>query len=82
MTLQAWVDLTSHLGLPVAMLVAFAWYHVRVVKDKDAELARINENRVKESRDLSDKLVERDKDFLEMLNEVDKTLTMLADRIK
>lgn len=80
--MEAWVDLATRLGLPVAMLAAFAWYHVRVVRDKDAELSRINEKRVDESRELSNKLVERDKTFLEMLNEVDKTLTMLADRIK
>jgi hypothetical protein len=80
--MEPWIDIASRFGLPVAMLAAFAWYHARVVKEKDGELSRINELRVKESRELSDKLVERDKTFLDMLNEVDKTLSMLLDRIK
>jgi len=80
--MEPWVDLASRLGVPIALLAIVATYHVRVIREKDAELARINEMRVKESREIADKMVERDKTFLEMLGEVDRTLSMLLDRIK
>lgn len=82
MTVELWLDIAKTFGVPTAILVIVLVYHARVVKDKDAELARVNELRVKESKDLADLLLVRDKGFLELLAEVDKTMTIMLERLK
>lgn len=74
------LDIAIKFGLPTAILVVVLVYHAKVVKAKDVELARINEMRVTESKDLADRLLGRDKAFLELIREVDKTLTIMLER--
>jgi len=80
--MEIWLDIAKTFGVPTAILVIVLVYHARVVKEKDAELARVNELRVKESKDLADLLLVRDKGFLELLGEVDKTMTIMLERLK
>jgi hypothetical protein len=70
-----WIDLVTRLGLPVALLVAVLRYHAGVVKEKDAELARINDK-------WSDRLLERDKEFTKLMGDVEVTLGSLLEKIK
>lgn len=91
--MEVWVDLASRFGVPTAILIIVLLYHARVVKEKDAELSkmnaakdaelsRVNELRVKESKELADKMLGRDTRFLELLSDVDKTLSTVLERIR
>ena len=77
-----WVDIATRLGVPTAILVAVLYYHVRIVREKDAELARVNEQRVAESKAHAERMYEREKTQTELFGEVDKTLTLLLERIR
>ena len=91
--MELWVDIATRFGMPTAILAIVLIYHARVVKEKDAalalvnelkdkELARVNELRVNESQAVSDKMIERDMKSLTTWHEVDKTLGLLIERIK
>jgi hypothetical protein len=54
----------------------------RILGVKDAELARVNELRVKESQEVADRMIVRDAKYIEVLGEVDKTLTLISQRVK
>lgn len=66
--LPLWARLIFYFGLPLAMLVVLARYHVDVVKtkdaelkaiaaEKDAEIARLNEMRLKAASVYGDRLL-------------------------
>lgn len=80
MTLFA--DLVSRVGVPLALLAFFAYYHARVVKAKDDELARISEQRVKEARENTDKLLAQNTSFMELLGEADATLKLVESTLR
>jgi len=80
--MEVWLDVASRFGVPTAILAIVLLYHARVVKEKDGELARVNELRVTESKAVADKMIERDEKYLSTFAEVDKTLSMLTERIK
>jgi len=80
--MEAWIDIATRFGVPTAILGIVLLYHARVVKEKDVELARVNELRVNESRAVSDKMIERDGKYLATFAEVDKTMSMLIDRMR
>jgi hypothetical protein len=80
--MEVWLDVASRFGVPTAILAIVLLYHARVVKEKDVELARVNELRVTESKAVADKMIERDEKYLSTFAEVDKTLSMLTERIK
>jgi hypothetical protein len=93
MVVEIFLELVKSIGLPAAMIVVMGVYHAGVVKAKDAEIARVNgikdaelsrvnELRVKESQEVSDKLIGRDAKYIEVMGEMDKTLTLVAQRIK
>lgn len=80
--MEVWLDIATRFGVPTAILVIVLLYHAKVVEKKDVELARVNELRVNESRAVADKMIERDGKYLATFAEVDKTLSMLSDRIR
>ena len=80
--MEVWLDVASRFGVPTAILAIVLLYHARVVKEKDVELARVNDLRVTESKAVADKMIERDEKYLSTFAEVDKTLSMLTERIK
>lgn len=47
-SITSWRAIALHYGLPTAMLVALAVYHVAIVEQKDEELRRLNEARIAE----------------------------------
>jgi hypothetical protein len=77
MDFTVFADLVSRVGVPLALLAFFAYYHARVVKAKDDEIARISEQRVKEARENTDKLLTQNTSFMELLGEVDSTLKLV-----
>lgn len=70
-----WIDLITGLGVPTAILIAVLRYHAGVVKEKDAELARINDK-------WSDRLLERDKEFTKLMGDVEVTLGTLLEKLR
>lgn len=87
--MEVWVDIAKTFGPSAAILVAVLVYHAKavekhakVIEKKDAEIARVQELRVKESKDVSDKMIEHDNKSMTTLHGVDKTLSMLIDRIR
>lgn len=49
-----WAQLVSTLGFPIVTCAAMAWYHVRVMREKDAEIKRLCEARAREAREALD----------------------------
>jgi hypothetical protein len=75
------LDVATRFGVPVAILGVVLVYHAKVIRAKDAELARINDLRVEESKKVTDKMIERDGAYLEMMGDIDKTLTVIGERM-
>lgn len=80
--MEVFLEIAKTFGVPTAILAIVLIYHARVVKEKDAELARVNELRVSESKSVSDKMIEHDNKSLTTWHEVDKTLQLLIERIR
>ena len=85
-TVSEWVTIVTQIGVPAAILgLVFYFglpYHARVVKEKDAEISRINEARVKDAEARADKQAARDEKFLTLLQEVHEALNLLNERIR
>jgi uridine kinase len=88
MTIEIFVDLVVKLGLPVAILVVLAWYHARVIQAKDKQLEDLNKaytaslqtignQRVAEAKSYMDYSREREKQFLVVIDELNKTLNTM-----
>jgi hypothetical protein len=53
-TVSPWVDVATRFGLPGAILVGVLYYHVRVVREKDAEIKLINAEVTRVSKEKQD----------------------------
>lgn len=74
-------QLASHYGVPVALLAVVLYYHVRVVKEKDAEIARLNEARVGESRNSAQRVLEQNRILVDTMRETNNTLRALQEKL-
>lgn len=81
MDLPLWIELVRTLGIPIGMLVVILPYHARVVREKDAELARVNELRVKEAEASSKTAMTLQAEQLTTIKEVDATLRVLNSKM-
>lgn len=74
-------QLLAQFGLPTTMLIGLAWYHVKVIKSKDAEISRLNDARVNEKEEATDRLLGMLQEFNQLQEQQTQTLTLLAERI-
>lgn len=83
------LEVARQFGIPVALLAVVLWRYDRVVREKDAEIARINDARVKEKDDYAQRLLAQNKelyelfgDIAQMLKPIETALGRLLERTK
>ncbi len=74
------LELVKVLGFPAALVLLMGWYHMRTVRAKDAEIARLNEERLKEKSQETERLLKMQGEFMQLQSEQQQTLNLLADR--
>lgn len=74
------LELVKAVGFPAAMLVIVGWHHVRTVRAKDGEIARLNEERLEQKEQETARLLKLVQEFNQLQNEQQQTLSLLADR--
>jgi len=72
----------STYGLPTTLLLILLWYHVKVIQEKDCEIKRINEERVKEKQTSAESLLQVVEDFNRLQSEQAMTLKLLENRLE
>ncbi len=68
-------------GLPLAILLALAVHHVRVVIRKDAEIARVNECRVKAAEANAERMLGVATEFTELSNDTRTSMALVAKHL-
>ena len=71
--------LLTDFGLPTALLFGLAAYHIKIIRQKDAEIVRLNEARIGERNEATNQLLGIVSDFNSLQDESNKTLALLAD---
>lgn len=71
------LQLLTQFGLPIACLIALALHHVKVVKNKDIEITRLNEARVEEKETSTQQLLVIMSEFNKLASEQNETLALL-----
>ena len=66
------MELLVRFGLPTALLLALAWYHVRVVKQKDQEISKLNDKRLNEARNAYERSLQVSQAFVKLMEEAKK----------
>ena len=82
------LDLLKYYGIPLTMLVALAVHHVRTLRshktdigNKDDEIKRLNEERLKEKGAETDRLLGMVTEFNKLQGEQTTSLNLIADRL-
>jgi hypothetical protein len=75
------LQLLTNFGLPTTLLLLVGWYHVRTVGKKDAEIKRLNDERIKEKDGETGRALSMQADFMQLQGEQQQTLSLIADRL-
>ena len=75
------LDLIEKFGLPLAILLALAVHHVRVVMRKDTEIARVNEERVKDAQKSAERMLKVASEFTELTNDTKTSMALVAKHL-
>lgn len=80
--MELFVDIATRFGVPTAILGIVLLYHARVIREKDKELARVNELRVTEATNMGEKMLTRFDKYSEVMTDVEKTVGLLIRELK
>lgn len=72
------IEIARVFGLPAALLVGLSIYHVRTIRAKDREIKRLNDARLEEKEDETERLLNMVQEFNRLQNEQQQTLNLLA----
>lgn len=76
------LTLLARYALPTTLLLFLAMYHVRVVRQKDLEIKRVNEARIRDSQVATERLLGIASEFNELSSEQKSTLLLISDRLR
>lgn len=76
------LSLLTQFGLPTALLLVLAAYHIRVVRQKDGEIARVNEARIEEAASAAERLLGTASEIILLGTELRTTLEVLGERLR
>ena len=79
--MDAFLEFAKFWGLPFALLLGLAVFHARTVRAKDAEIQRLNEARLKEKDAETTRLLGMQSEFMQLQNEQQQTLNLIAERM-
>lgn len=80
--MELFVDIATRFGVPTAILGIVLLYHARVIREKDKELARVNELRVSEATNMGEKMLVRFDKYSAVMTDVEKTIGLLIRELK
>ncbi len=71
---QILLEVARQFGVPVTLLAVVLWRYDRVVREKDTEIARINDARVKEKDEYAQRMLAQNKELYELFGEIAQML--------
>ena len=75
------IDLFKTYGIPLALLLALAVHHVRVVLAKDKEIARVNEERVRDAQESAKEMLKVATEFTDLTSDARTTMALVAKHL-
>ena len=78
--MESVLELVTQLGLPTALLVVIAVHHVRALRERDAEIARLHALLLSAKDQEMTRLLEMQEEFMHLQGELERTLRLLTAR--